>query len=252
MNQKADPNGLAARLGAEALGTFILVFGGVGTAVYAAGFTAPSSDGGVTFNVGFLGVAIAFGLTLVGGIYALGPVSGGHFNPAVTVGLAAAGRFSWKDAPAYWLAQIIGGVLASSLLYLIATGSPDFKAGNFASNGYDAGSPGGYGLLSVGLLEIILTGLFVIVILGVTSKRAAAGFAPLAIGLTLTLVHLIGIPVSNTSVNPARSIASAVWGNTENTLAIQQLWAFIVFPVVGALIAGYVFKPLLGVKEDAA
>lgn len=226
-----------ARLAAEVVGTFVLVFGGVGTAVLAGA------------HVGFLGVALAFGLTVVVGAYAFGPVSGGHFNPAVTIGLAAAGRFAWKDVAGYVVAQIVGGVLASSLLYVIAKGRPDADLGNFASNGYGAASPDGYGLLSVILVEVALTAVFLFVIIGATSTRAAAGFAPLAIGLTLTLIHLISIPVSNTSVNPARSIAAAIYGGGES---LMQLWVFLVFPIVGALIAGLLFKPLFdGTKRTA-
>lgn len=224
-----------ARLAAEVVGTFVLVFGGVGTAVLAGS------------HVGFLGVALAFGLTVVVGAYAFGPVSGGHFNPAVTFGLAAAGRFAWKDVPGYVIAQIVGGVIASSLLFVIASGRPDADLGNFASNGYGAASPDGYGILAVVLTETLLTAVFLFVIIGATATRAAAGFAPLAIGLTLALIHLISIPVSNTSVNPARSIASAIYGGVE---ALSQLWVFLVFPIVGAVIAGLLFKPLFdGLKK---
>ena len=224
-----------ARLAAEAAGTFILVFGGVGTAVLAGA------------HVGFLGIALAFGLTVVVGAYAFGPVSGGHFNPAVTFGLASAGRFEWKGVAGYVIAQIVGGLLASSLLYVIATGRDGAELGNFASNGYGAQSPDGYGLLSVILIESLLTAAFLFIIIGATSKRAPVGFAGLAIGLALALIHLISIPVSNTSVNPARSIAAAVYGGGE---ALAQLWVFIVFPIVAAVIAGFVFRPLFdGVKK---
>lgn len=227
-----------ARLAAEVVGTFVLVFGGVGTAVFAAGFPG---EPGHPVNVGFLGVALAFGLTVVVGVYAFGPVSGGHFNPAVTLGLAAAGRFAWKDTAGYIVAQIVGGAIASSLLFVIATGRADADLGNFAANGFGEASPGGYGLLSVILIEVTLTAVFLFVIIGATSDRAPAGFAGLAIGLTLTLIHLISIPVSNTSVNPARSIASALYGGGE---ALSQLWVFLLFPIVGALIAGFLFRPL--------
>lgn len=227
-----------ARLAAEAVGTFVLVLGGVGTAVFAAGF---AGEPGNPVNVGFLGVALAFGLTVLVGVYAFGPVSGGHFNPAVTLGLAAASRFEWKDVAGYIIAQIIGGAVASSLIFAVAMGQPGGYEGTLGANGYGESSPGGYSLLSVGLLEVVLTAVFVLVILGATSKRAPAGFAGIAIGLTLTLIHLISIPVSNTSVNPARSIASAIYGGPE---ALAQLWAFLVFPVVGGLIAGWIFKPL--------
>lgn len=227
----------SSRLLAELVGTFVLVFGGVGTAVLAGS------------HVGFLGIALAFGLTVVVGAYALGPVSGGHFNPAVTIGLAAAGRFAWKDVAGYIVAQIVGGVLASSLLYVIASNRADADLGNFASNGYGDASPEGYSLLAVILVETTLTAVFLIMIIGATSGRAAAGFAPLAIGLTLTLIHLISIPVSNTSVNPARSIAAAIYGGGE---ALSQLWAFLVFPVVGALIAGFIFAPLFDRQQANA
>lgn len=224
-----------ARLSAEALGTFVLVFGGVGTAVLAGS------------HVGFHGIALAFGLTVVVGAYAFGPVSGGHFNPAVTIGLATAGRFAWKDVPAYIVAQILGGAVASSLLFFIATDRDGADLGNFASNGFGAASPDGYGLVAVMLVEVILTAVFLFVIIGVTSSRATVGFAPLAIGLSLALIHLISIPVSNTSVNPARSIAAAIYGGPE---ALGQLWVFLVFPIIGAVLAGLLFRPMLdGVRQ---
>lgn len=184
------------------------------------------------------------------GAYAFGPVSGGHFNTAVTLGLAAAGRFAWKDVPGYILAQIVGGAIASSLIFAVANGQPGGYDGTLGANGYGEASPGGYSLLAVGMLEITLTAVFVLVIIGATSARAATSFAPLAIGLTLTLIHLISIPVSNTSVNPARSIASAIYGGPE---ALMQLWAFLVFPIVGGLLAGLIFKPLFdGVQRVKA
>ncbi|OAV62913.1 aquaporin Z [Enteractinococcus helveticum] len=202
-----------ARISAEVIGTFILVFGGVGTAVLAGA------------HVGFLGIALAFGLTVVVGVYAFGPVSGGHFNPAITIGLATAGRFPWKDVLGYIIAQIIGGALASTLLFVIATDREGADLGNFASNGYGQASPDGYGLLAVILIEVTLTAVFLFVIIGTTSTRATVAFAPLAIGLTLTLIHLIAIPVSNTSVNPARSIAAAIYGGGES---LMQLWVFLI------------------------
>lgn len=227
-----------ARLGAEAVGTFILVFGVVGTALYAAGF----NGGQGALNVGFVGVALALGLTVVVGAYALGPICGAHFNPAVTIGLAVAGRFAWKDVTGYIIAQIVGGIVASSLLLAILAGgqggdlTKQFQA---ASTGFDNISPGHYNLVSVLLIEIITTAIFLWVIIGVTSARAAAGFAPLAIGLTLTLLALIAIPVSNASFNPARSIATAIYGGQT---AFVQVWASIVAPIVGAIIAGATFK----------
>lgn len=229
---------LGARLGAEALGTFILVFGVVGAVLFAAGFNG--GEGGL--NIGFVGVSFALGLTVVVGAYAFGPVSGGHFNPAVTIGLAVAGRFAWKDVIGYIVAQIVGGIIATALLFAILAGGKNsdltaqFKG---ASTGYDAISPGGYNLVAVLLIEIITTAIFLYVIIGVTSSRAAYGFAPLAIGLTLTLLALIAIPVSNASFNPARAIATAIFGGPE---ALGQLWATVVAPIVGAIIAGATYK----------
>lgn len=234
-----------ARLAAEVVGTFLLVLGGVGTAVFAAGFPG---EPGSPVNVGFLGVALAFGLTVVVGAYAFGPVSGGHFNPAVTFGLAAAGRFAWRDAASYVVAQIVGGALASTLIFVIANGQPGGYSGTLGANGYGDASPGGYSLLAVGLTEIVLTAVFLFIIIGTTATRAAAGFAPLAIGLTLTLIHLVSIPISNTSVNPARSIASALYGGE---VALAQLWAFLVFPIVGGLVAGFLFRPLFDRTRQA-
>lgn len=228
---------LGSRLGAEALGTFLLVFGVVGAVLFAAGFNG--GEGGL--NIGFVGVSLALGLTVVVGAYAFGPVSGGHFNPAVTIGLAVAGRFGWKDVLAYIVAQVVGGVIASTLLLAILAGgrSGDLaKQFQGASTGYGVISPGGYGLGSVLLIEIVTTAVFLYVILGVTSSRAAAGFAPLAIGLTLTLLALIAIPVSNASFNPARAIATAVFAGPE---ALGQVWATIVAPIIGAIIAGATF-----------
>lgn len=240
MSETLNPPTLGARVAAELVGTFVLVLGGVGTAVFAAGFVGEPTN---PVNVGFLGVALAFGLTVVIGVYAFGPVSGGHFNPAVTLGLAAAARFAWKDVAAYIVAQIVGGAIASSLIFAVANGAPGGYEGTLGANGYGEASPGGYSLLSVGLIEVVLTAVFLFVIIGSTSDRAPVGFAGLAIGLTLTLIHLISIPISNTSVNPARSIASAIYGGSE---ALMQLWAFLLFPVVGGLLAGWLFKPLFG------
>ncbi|WP_125773407.1 aquaporin Z [Antribacter gilvus] len=236
---------LTGRLAAEALGTFLLVLGGVGTAVFAANFPDAESN---TLGVGFLGVALAFGLTVLVGAYAFGPVSGGHFNPAVTLGLAAAGRFAWRDAPGYLVAQLVGGVIGSSVVAAIAAGGEgDFftaaREGGFASNGFGEHSPGGFGLGAAILTEVVLTAVFLLVILGTTARVAAPGLAPLAIGLSLTLIHLISIPVTNTSVNPARSLASAIWGGGD---ALAQLWVFLVFPVVGGLVAGFLYRPLFG------
>ncbi|ODT69809.1 MAG: aquaporin Z [Pelagibacterium sp. SCN 63-23] len=226
------------RLSAEAFGTFWLVFGGCGAAVLAAGVP--------DVGIGYLGVALAFGLTVLTMAYAVGGISGGHFNPAVSLGLAVAGRFEYKDLLPYWIAQIVGGALGAAVLFVIASGTASFAAGGFASNGYDALSPGGYGLMSVLVAEIVLTAFFVLIILGSTSTRAPAGFAPIAIGLGLTLIHLISIPVSNTSVNPARSIAAALFAQNG---ALGQVWLFIVAPLAGAAIGGLIWKALLDGRD---
>jgi aquaporin Z len=221
---------VGAKLAAEFLGTLWLVFGGCGSAVLAAGFPE--------VGIGLLGVSLAFGLTVVTGAYALGPVSGGHFNPAVTLGLLAAGRFPLPQVLPYVLAQIAGGVAGAGVLYLIASGKADFSlAGGFAANGYGEHSPGGYSLTAALICEFSLTFMFLIVILGATHARAPVGFAGLSIGLALTLIHLISIPVTNTSVNPARSLGPAVF---VGDWALQQAWLFCVAPVAGALLAGWV------------
>ena len=220
---------IANRLYAEFLGTAWLVLGGCGSAVLAAGFAQ--------FGIGFAGVALAFGLTVLTMVYALGPVSGGHFNPAVTVGLACGGRFPWRDVVPYVIAQVLGGIVGAAILYVVATGSADAGIGSFATNGYGEHSPGGYGLLAAAVIEVVMTFGFVTVILGVTDKRAvaiAAG-APLAIGLCLTLIHLVSIPVTNTSVNPARSTAPALF---VGGAALTQLWLFWVAPLIGGALAG--------------
>ncbi|ASM10689.1 aquaporin Z [Serratia marcescens] len=231
---------MSKRLFAEFFGTFWLVFGGCGSAVLAAAFPQ--------LGIGFLGVALAFGLTVVTMAYAVGHISGGHFNPAVTVGLFAGGRFAAKDVIPYVIAQVIGGIAAASVLYLIASGKAGFDAtaGGFASNGYGEHSPGGYSLQSAIVIELVLTAFFLIVIHGVTDKRAPAGFAPLAIGLTLTLIHLISIPVTNTSVNPARSTGVAIF---QGTWALQQLWVFWLVPLVGGIIGGLIYRCLLEDKK---
>jgi len=223
----------AQKWGAEALGTFWLVLGGCGTAIFAGEY------------VGFAGIALAFGLTVLTGVYAFGPISGGHFNPAVTVGLAAARRFDWKDVPGYVAVQVVGGSIAGALLLAIAKGVDGFsaEATGFASNGYGDRSPGGFSLGSVLIAEAVLTAMFVIVIVAVTSKRATAGFAGIAIGLCLTLIHLISIPISNTSVNPARSLGVGWFAGGD---ALSQVWVFIVAPLVGAVIAGLAHDAILG------
>ena len=229
------------KLSAEFFGTFWLVFGGCGAALLAAGFPE--------VGIGFVGVSFAFGLTVLTMAYAVGGISGGHFNPAVSLGLALAGRFEWKDLVGYWVAQIVGGAAGAAVLYLIVSGKADFTAGGFASNGYDALSPGGYGMVAALIAEIVLTAFFLLIILGSTSKAAPAGFAPLAIGLGLTLIHLISIPVTNTSVNPARSIAAALFATNG---ALSQVWLFIVAPLIGAAIGAIIWKVLLAPGESPA
>jgi aquaporin Z len=237
---------LSARLGAEFLGTFWLVFGGCGSAVIAANFV--TEPGTIQLGIGFLGVALAFGLTVLTMAYAVGHVSGGHFNPAVTIGLAVARRFDWRDTPAYVGTQVIAGLVAGALLTLIAKGKPGFVVtGNMAANGYGVHSPGGYSLLAALVTEILLTGFFLYVILGATDARAPVGFAPIAIGLSLTLIHLISIPIDNTSVNPARSTGVAFFNGNG---APGQLWLFWVAPIIGAAIAGATYALITGVHRE--
>ena len=236
---------MAHRLAAEFVGTFLLVFGGCGAAVFAAD---PAGDKSV--GIGFLGVSLAFGLTVLAGVYAFGVISGGHFNPAVTLGAALAKRVEWKALPAYWITQVIGGLVAGALIYFIAKGKPGYTAtGHMAANGYGANSPFGYSLTAVVIAEILLTFVFLLVILGATDDRAPKGFAGLAIGLTLTLIHLISIPISNTSVNPARSTGVAFF-NADGAPA--QLWVFWLAPLVGAAIAGVAYPLLFGRGEQLA
>jgi aquaporin Z len=222
------------KLTAEGIGTFWLVFGGCGSAVLAAAYPQ--------LGIGFAGVSLAFGLTVLTMAYAVGGISGGHFNPAVSLGLAVAGRFEWKDLAFYWVAQVIGAVVAAGVLYAIASGKAGFEVGGFASNGYGELSPGKYSLLACLLAEIVLTAGFLIVILGSTSAAVPAGFAPLPIGLALTLIHLVSIPVTNTSVNPARSTGVALFAQTG---AAAQLWLFWVAPLLGAALGGLIWKALL-------
>jgi aquaporin Z len=239
-----------ARLGAEALGTFVLVFGVIGAALFDAGFR----EGSGGLGVGYLGVALALGISVLGAAYAWGPVSGGHFNPAVTLGLAAAGRFPWPMVGGYVVAQVIGGIAASSLLAAIAAGGPDgalaaARAGGFASTGWGELSPGGYGLGSAFLIEVVTTAILVAVVLGVTGRRGTPATAPLAIGLTLTLIALVAIPVSNGSFNPARSIATAVYGGET---AVAQLWMSLLAPAVGGVVAGLVAAAVSHRRDPAA
>ena len=231
---------MSKRLTAEFIGTFWLVLGGCGSAVLAANF---GGDGN-PLGIGLLGVSLAFGLTVLTGAYALGHLSGGHFNPAVSFGLWAGGRFDGRDLLSYIVAQVAGGALAGFVLLQIASGQAGFSidpaaAGTFATNGYGAMSPGGYSLTAALITEIVLTAVFVIVIMGATHANAPAGFAPIAIGLALTLIHLISIPVTNTSVNPARSTGVALFAGSG---ALSQLWLFWIAPIVGGVIGGALYK----------
>ncbi len=237
---------LGQRLAAEALGTFWLVFGGCGSAIFAAHVLSKDPTP-LNLGIGFAGVALAFGLTVLTMAYAVGHVSGGHFNPAVTIGVAAAKRFEWKDVPAYVITQVVAGLIAGAALFAIASGKSGFNASEgFAANGYGTLSPNGYGLAAAFLAEVILTAFFLYVILGSTDGRAPVGFAPIAIGLSLTLIHLISIPITNTSVNPARSTAVAFFQGGE---AVPQLWLFWVAPLLGALIAGLSYGGMMGVHR---
>jgi len=239
---------MAKRLAAEFFGTFWLVFGGCGSAVLAAKFL--TTDDKTQLGIGFVGVALAFGLTVLTMAYAVGHISGGHFNPAVTIGLATAKRFSWKDVPAYIVTQVIAGAAAAAVLFAIASGKSGFVAkGGFATNGYGSFSPAGYSLVAALITEVVLTAFFLFVILGATDTRAPKGFAPIAIGFCLTLIHLISIPVDNTSVNPARSIGPALFAGSG---PLGQVWLFIVAPIIGAVIAGLAYPILLGSKETPA
>ena len=223
------------KLAAEFFGTFWLVLGGCGSAVLAAGFP--------DLGIAFAGVSLAFGLTVLTMAYAVGHISGGHFNPAVSVGLATAGRFSWGELPGYVVSQVLGGLAGAVVLYAIVAGKADFAGvGGFASNGFGDLSPGKFGMGAAFITEVVMTAFFLLIILGSTAKRAPAGFAPIAIGLGLTLIHLISIPVTNTSVNPARSTAVALFAQTG---ALSQLWLFWVAPIIGAVIGAVIHKALL-------
>ena len=226
---------LAQRLSAEFLGTFVLVLGGCGAAVLASGIP--------DVGIGYLGVAFAFGLTVVTMAYAVGHVSGGHFNPAITLGLALDRRFKWAEAVPYAVTQVVAAIAASAVLFVIANGVDGFSAkdSGFATNGYGDRSPGGYDLLAVIVAEVVLTAIFLYVILGATDTRAPKGFAPLAIGLSLTLIHLVSIPVTNTSVNPARSTGPAL---LVGGMALQQLWMFWVAPLIDGGIGGALYRGL--------
>lgn len=232
---------MGRKLGAEFIGTFWLVLGGCGSAVLAAGFPE--------LGIGFVGVSLAFGLTVLTMAFAIGHISGCHLNPAVSFGLWAGGRFSAKELVPYIVAQVLGGLAGAGILFVIASGAEGFDAtAGFATNGFGENSPGGYGLTAALVCEIVMTFMFLIVILGATSKKAPAGFAPIAIGLALTLIHLISIPVTNTSVNPARSTGVALY---QGGIAVQQLWLFWAAPIVGAVLAGIAWR-WLGKEETGA
>ncbi|WP_191118023.1 aquaporin Z [Vibrio campbellii] len=226
---------------AEVFGTFWLVLGGCGSAVLAAGFP--------DVGIGLLGVSLAFGLTVLTMAFAIGHISGCHLNPAVTIGLWAGGRFDTKDVVPYIIAQVIGGVIAGGILYVIATGQAGFDVvgSGFAANGYGAHSPGQYSMVAALVTEVVMTMMFLIVIMGATDKRAPQGFAPIAIGLCLTLIHLISIPVTNTSVNPARSTGVAVF---VGDWTVSQLWLFWVAPIVGGILGALIYKNLLGTESN--
>jgi aquaporin Z len=229
---------LTQKLTAEFIGTFWLVLGGCGSAVLAAAFP--------DVGIGLLGVSLAFGLTVMTLIYGLGHISGAHFNPAVSVGLWIGGRFEGKDLLPYIIAQVVGGIAGAGILFLIASGKADFELGGFAANGYGAHSPGGYSLTAALITEVVMTMMFLFIILGATDQRAPAGFAGIAIGLGLTLIHLISIPVTNTSVNPARSTSQAIF---VGDWAMDQLWLFWVAPIIGAILAGIIYKVLFAKSE---
>lgn len=236
---------LSKRCLAESIGTFWLVFGGCGSAVLAAMFLA--SPGSVNLGIGFVGVSFAFGLTVLTMAYAIGHISGCHLNPAVSVGLVAGGRFPAAELVPYVIAQVVGGIAGAAVLYVIASGQEGFSlAGGFASNGFGEHSPGKYSMLACFVAEVVLTAMFLFIILGATDKRAPAGFAPIAIGLGLTLIHLIGIPVTNLSVNPARSTGPAVF---VQGWALNQLWLFWVAPIIGAVIAGVLYRSCFEAEE---
>lgn len=231
---------LGAKLSAEFMGTFVLVFGGAGSAIFAAKVL---SEGSVNMGIGFLGVALAFGLTVMVMVYAVGHISGGHFNPAVTIGAAFAKRVEWKLVLPYIVTQLVAASVAGAVLFFIASGKEGFNAveSGFASNGFGDRSPNGYSMVAVLVAEIVLTAIFLYVILGATDLRAPAGFAGIAIGLSLTLIHLVSIPISNTSVNPARSLGVAWFAGPE---ALGQVWMFFVAPIIGAAIAGVTYYML--------
>jgi len=233
---------MTKKLTAEFLGTFWLVFGGCGSAVLAAAFGGTDSN----LGIGLVGVSLAFGLTVMTMAYAIGHISGCHLNPAVTLGLVAGGRHDAKEAVPYIVVQVLGAIAAAGVLYVIATGKAGAEIGGFASNGFGTNSPGGYTMVAALVAEVVLTAFFLLIIMGSTDKRAPAGFAPIAIGLGLTLIHLIGIPVTNLSVNPARSTGPAIFAGGEY---VTQLWLFWVAPIVGGVIGGALYKGLFAEQE---
>jgi aquaporin Z len=241
INDGGEAMNLTKRAAAELIGTFWLVLGGCGSAVLAAAFPG--------VGIGLLGVSLAFGLTVLTMAFTIGHISGCHLNPAVSIGLVAGGRFKASELPAYIAAQVIGGVLGAAVLYLIASGKAGFSlAGGLASNGFGDHSPGGYSVMAAFVCEVVMTGMFLVIIMGATDKRAPAGFAPIAIGLALTLIHLISIPVTNTSVNPARSTGPAL---LVGDWALAQLWLFWVAPIGGAVIGGVLYRWLGGPDDKA-
>ncbi|MBI2704430.1 MAG: aquaporin Z [Actinobacteria bacterium] len=239
---------LPQRLAAEFAGTFVLVLGGCGSAVLAAKFLPPNEKTGIGFGIGFAGVSLAFGLTVVVMAYAVGHISGGHFNPAITLGLAAGRRFEWKDAIPYIVTQVIAAIAAAAVLWVIALGQEGQTAdalrnGGFATNGYGIRSPGLYSASAGFIIEVVMTAIFLMVIMGATDTRAPKGFAPLAIGLSLTLIHLVSIPVTNTSVNPARSTGPALFVGGD---AITQLWLFWTAPIIGGILGALIYRLMAG------
>lgn len=246
----ASGSGTGSALIAEAFGSFLLVLALISTALFAAGFgegTAAADKG-----VGFLGMSFAVGLAMIGGFYAFGPISGGHLNPAVTLGLAASGRFPWRRVPGYVIAQLVGAAIATTIIVLIGLTGPagwlkTVQDAGFVSNGWGDHSPSGFGFGGAVIVELLFTALFVIVFLGVTHPARGTRLAGVAIGLTLTVIHLATIPIDYTSLNPARSIATAIYGGGE---ALAQLWVFIVFPIVGALVAGFAYRALFDLPAD--
>ncbi|MCA9581911.1 MAG: aquaporin Z [Myxococcales bacterium] len=234
---------MTKKLIAESFGTFWLVFGGCGSAVLAAAFGGTGSN----LGIGLVGVSLAFGLTVLTMAFAIGHISGCHLNPAVTLGLVAGGRHPGKEALPYIVAQVLGGAAGAAVLYVIASGQAGFELGGFASNGFGEHSPGGYNMVSALVAEIVLTAFFLFVIMGSTDRRAPAGFAPIAIGLCLTLIHLIGIPVTNLSVNPARSTGPALF---VGGWALSQLWLFWVAPIVGGILGAFSYKAILGESNE--